>query len=134
MEIFCDGGARGNPGPSAAAFVVFKNDKAVYQESRYLGVNTNNYAEYTSLLMALEWINKNANSDVKIILDSELVKKQMTGEYKIKNNTLRLLAVKAKHLENKFRYSITYENVLREKNKHADNLVNQTLDLYSANS
>jgi len=134
VEIFCDGGARGNPGPSAAAFVVFKNDKAVYQESRYLGVNTNNYAEYTSLLMALEWINKNANSDVKIILDSELVKKQMTGEYKIKNNTLRLLAVKAKHLENKFRYSITYENVLREKNKHADNLVNQTLDLYSANS
>ncbi len=134
MEIFCDGGARGNPGPSAAAFVVFENDKAVYQESRYLGVNTNNYAEYTSLLMALEWINKNANSDVKIILDSELVKKQMTGEYKIKSNTLRSLAVKAKYLERKFKYSITYKNVLREKNQQADNLVNQALDLYSANS
>jgi ribonuclease HI len=129
MKIFCDGGARGNPGPAASAFVVFNNKgERVAEGSKYLGENTNNVAEYNSLILALSWANKNAREDITIVMDSELVKKQMTGEYRIKNENLKRLAESAKALEKSFSYGISYEHSLRSGNYHADSLVNLTLD------
>lgn len=131
MKIFCDGGSRGNPGPAASAFVVYQNgdeDNPVHKEAKFLGATTNNVAEYTALIMALEWISSNASGDAEIILDSELVKKQMTGEYRIKNENLKALAAKAKALEGKNRFSIKYTHTLREGNDVADALVNTSLD------
>lgn len=129
MKIYCDGGARGNPGPAAAAFVVKDGGgKTIYEGSEFLGETTNNVAEYSALVMALEWASEHAPRSVEIILDSELVKKQMTGEYKIRDQKLKVLAVKAKNKENAFGGAVVYRHVPREKNFEADRLVNQAID------
>ena len=87
LKIFCDGGARGNPGPAAAAFVVFSGNKTLAKEGKYLGSTTNNQAEYNAVLLAMKWLLKNkSNIDGKKVdfyLDSELVVKQLMGEYKV---------------------------------------------------
>jgi len=129
MRIFCDGGSRGNPGPAASAFVVYDNKQAIHSESKYIGETTNNVAEYTALLMAMEWLRKNP-SDVTIVLDSELVKKQMTGEYKIKNQNLRVLATEINKIVKELSVNIDYVHTLREGNLHADKLVNMELDAH----
>lgn len=127
MIIFCDGGSRGNPGPAASAFIVYKDDKLVHKQSAYIGETTNNVAEYTALLMAVKWLKDNP-ADVEIILDSELVKKQMTGEYKIKNENLRKLASEIRGITNTFSVNISFAHTLRKGNSEADNLVNMELD------
>jgi len=127
LEIYCDGGARGNPGPAASAFVVYENKKVVHKEGKYLGIATNNVAEYTAVIMALTWLTGSA--DVIFYLDSELVVKQLTGLFKIKNEKLRELAIKVKTLEKNFTGEIVYKNLRREKNSVADSLVNETLDM-----
>lgn len=132
MKIFCDGGARGNPGPAASSFVVYKdNDEMIHSDSKFLGDATNNVAEYTALIMALEWMSENGSEDTDIILDSELVKKQMTGEYRIKNANLAVLAARAKHLEKNMSLKVTYVHTPRAGNPVADALVNETLDKHS---
>lgn len=131
MKIYCDGGSRGNPGPSASSFVVYKDDTIIHEDSKYLGENTNNVAEYTALVMALEWASQKAKGDVEIVLDSELVKKQMTGEYRIKNSTLQTLALKAKEYEKKIPGKVVYTHTLRAGNPRADYLVNDTLDKFN---
>lgn len=129
MKIYCDGGSRGNPGPAASAFVAYDNDGNVLCKSaKYLGVATNNVAEYTALVMALLWLDEYATEETEIILDSELVKKQMTGEYKIKSDTLRALAMRAKDLENGMKIKVSYTHTLRDGNSEADALVNEKLD------
>jgi ribonuclease HI len=131
LKIFCDGGARGNPGPAAAAFAVYKNKKQIYKESKFLGETTNNIAEYTAVLMALEWLVKQKSKDIdttSFILDSELVTKQLNGLYKIKNERLRGLITKAKNLEKKIDARISYTWSPRSKNRIADSLVNKELD------
>ena len=129
IKVFCDGGARGNPGPAASAFVVEVDGKAFYKESKFLGKATNNVAEYSAVILALDWLAANvAGRDVEIVLDSELVAKQMAGVFKIKNENLRNLFLKAKGLEKKGSVRVSYAVVRREKNKLADFLVNKSLN------
>lgn len=118
--VYTDGGARGNPGPAACAFVVLncKNEE-VYYAGFFLGETTNNVAEYSAVLKAIEWLK---DSSAKFFLDSELVVKQLKGEYRIKNLELRKLYDK---IDAK-KYSWTH--IKREQNARADEIVNQTLD------
>ncbi|KKQ24896.1 MAG: ribonuclease HI, ribonuclease HI, partial [Microgenomates group bacterium GW2011_GWC1_37_12b] len=89
IKIFTDGGSRGNPGPAASAFVVFENNKILTKEGKFLGNATNNIAEYSALLLAVEWLNKNKlTENIKFFLDSELIVKQLNKTYKIKNKNL----------------------------------------------
>ncbi|OGM31844.1 hypothetical protein A2803_00995 [Candidatus Woesebacteria bacterium RIFCSPHIGHO2_01_FULL_44_21] len=129
MKIFCDGGARGNPGPAAAAFVAYDSaGKLIHKASRFLGNATNNVAEYEALIMALDWLTENQKGAVEIILDSELVTKQMRGEYKIKNAALQVSAGRAKALEKNLAHKHIYRHMVRAGNTEADFLVNETLD------
>jgi len=131
IEIYCDGGARGNPGPAASAFVITVDGKLIYSSSKYLGETTNNVAEYSAVNLAYEWLMKNkdlvGNKDLLFILDSELVVKQLIGKYKVKKDHLKALCDKVKIYQNDF-LSVRYVHVLRNKNKLADRLVNEALD------
>lgn len=132
MTFYSDGGARGNPGPAAYAFVVYLNKKRIYKESNVLGITTNNFAEYSGVINAMKWLCLNIDKFVfeKVIfnLDSELVVRQMTGKYKIKNQTLKNLTIKIKELQRIVNKEIEYKSIRREDNKEADSLVNITLD------
>lgn len=123
-----DGGARGNPGPGAAA-AVLKNDTGikVKQKGIFLGNCTNNEAEYKALITGLEMTLEEGIQTVDCFLDSELVVKQVRGEYKIKQEHLKKLAGEVKKLEAKFT-KVTYNHVPRSQNKDADALVNEVLD------
>lgn len=116
--IYVDGGSRGNPGPAAAAAIIGNK-----KYSKFLGHKTNNQAEYEAVILALE---NCPDKDEIINLDSELVYKQLMGEYKVKNKNIINLYNRAKELlENK---NIKFNLIRREKNKEADALVNQELD------
>lgn len=130
LTIYCDGGARGNPGPAASAFAAVKDGRIIFEDSKYLGKSTNNVAEYNAVIMALDWLRKNKESleTILFILDSELVTKQVNGKYKIKSPTLIPLVTKAKDLEKKISAKIFYRWLPRTKNKIADRLVNEELD------
>ena len=130
LLVYCDGGARGNPGPAAAAIVVEKDGKVIHKESKYLGRGTNNEAEYSGAILGLEWVSKNITGAEKItfILDSQLVANQLSGKFKVKNENLRNRYFTAKTLEKKISVGIIYESVSRERNKIADFLVNKELD------
>ena len=130
IEIYGDGGSRGNPGPAASAFVVLENGKKVYEESKYLGETTNNVAEYNCVIIALEWLSKNSKTFEKVFfrLDSELVTKQILGVYKIRSPHLIPLNKKVKGLVGQIKCEIVFISVPREKNETADALVNEELD------
>jgi len=123
-----DGGARGNPGPAAYGVVVRNSKGEVLAElSDYLGLQTNNYAEYSGLLAALEYAVQLKLPSLKLFSDSELLVRQMQGRYKVNNPTLQELFARAKSLAAKLKY-FSIEHVLRERNKEADRLVNKVLD------
>jgi ribonuclease HI len=128
--VYCDGGARGNPGPAAAAFVVKQNGKNIFQHGQAIGVATNNIAEYTAVLLSLRWLSQNKIhcSSLTYILDSELVTKQLNGDYKIKNDNLKTLAIEIREALKIVDIPVTFKHVKREFNKDADSLVNKTLD------
>src|SRR5690349_5841267 len=128
LIVYTDGGARGNPGPAAAGFAVL-NDKeeVLHTEGKYLGENTNNFAEYTALILALEKANQLGCKEIEIRMDSELIVKQMTGVYKIKQPHLQVLAGQVVKLLNTFE-NFKFKHVRREYNKLADKMVNQALD------
>ena len=130
LLVYCDGGARGNPGPAAAAIVVEKDGKVIHKESKYLGRGTNNEAEYSGAILGLEWVSKNLTNEGRItfILDSQLVANQLSGKFKVKNENLRNRYFTAKALEKNISAEINYESVSRERNKIADFLVNKELD------
>lgn len=132
IKVFTDGGARGNPGPGAAAFLVTDNKKVIHSESKFLGKTTNNYAEYTGVLIALKWLNEHYrqsnDKQINFYLDSELVVKQLSGKYKVKSDNLRLLITQIKDLERKLPSKVLYRHIPRSKNKLADHLVNKMLD------
>jgi probable phosphoglycerate mutase len=123
-----DGGARGNPGPAAYGAVV-RNGKGeiVAELSQYLGHQTNNYAEYSGLIAALEYAVREKHSSLKVISDSELMVRQMKGIYRVSNPTLKELYARAQALAHKLEHFVI-EHTLREKNRDADRLVNQVLD------
>ena len=133
--IYCDGGARGNPGPAASAFVAIQDGKVIHKASKYLGKATNNVAEYGSVILALTWLYKNYKSaldlEVTVNLDSELVTKQMSGLYKVKNPKLKEMHVIGKRLESKLSTKVLYKWTPRDKNRLADFLVNKELDKHS---
>lgn len=132
LKIYCDGGARGNPGPSAAAFVVIKGTTVEYKATEYLGKRTNNEAEYAAVIMALNWLSDNkrliTKKEVVFYLDSELVAKQLSGDFKIKSKKLIPKFFLVKELEKAIGVKIGYVSVPREKNRLADFLVNKVLD------
>ncbi|MFA6105202.1 MAG: ribonuclease HI family protein [Patescibacteria group bacterium] len=129
LTTFTDGGARGNPGPAAAGIVI-KNEagETLASYGVYLGEQTNNYAEYSALLEALNKSLKLGASEVECFLDSELVVKQMRREYKVKEPALQKLFIKVYNSAAAFK-KVTYHHIRREKNKEADAEVNKTLDL-----
>jgi ribonuclease HI len=123
-----DGGARGNPGPAAYGVVVRNAGGEVIAElSNYLGNQTNNFAEYSGLLAALEYAVRENYLSLKVLSDSELLVKQMKGQYRVKNAGLLELYDRARALVRKLEH-FSIEHVLREYNREADGLVNQVLD------
>jgi ribonuclease HI len=128
VVVHVDGGARGNPGPAAAAAVVSTPDGDVLLErGEYLGEATNNVAEYRAVLLGLERARELGAREVEVIGDSELVARQIGGEYKVKHAALKPLYLEAmSRLRELDHWSVT--PVRREQNKRADELVNETLD------
>lgn len=132
VVIYTDGGARGNPGPAGAGAVVYDNEVEVGVVSDYLGVQTNNVAEYEALIRALECAKKtvkNIRERVVVVrMDSELIVKQMKGEYRVKDPTLKLKHAVVQELIAKDFPHISFVHVRREKNTRADELANYAMD------
>ena len=128
LIIYSDGGARGNPGPAAIG-VVLLDDKGGVVESfgRYIGETTNNQAEYQALIAGLRAAKKHEANSVKCYLDSELIVKQMRGEYRVKDADLKKLYAEAKNFCAVFS-KVHFAHISRDRNKSADRLVNQALD------
>lgn len=135
LQINTDGGSRGNPGPAAIGVYASVENNEVFSLSEKIGETTNNVAEYTAVIKALEYIiaNEIVTEKIRFVLDSELIIKQITGKYKVKLPHLQLLRQQVVNLvkkgrENKIINLMTFTHVLREKNKEADKLVNFALD------
>lgn len=128
--LFADGGSRGNPGPAASGAVIFGEDGTVLREvGTFLGTATNNVAEWTGLLTGLEAALELGVDDLAVRLDSELVVKQISGAYRVKNPGLIPLHAKAKTLLRRFA-RVQVGHVPRKQNAAADALVNQVLDAH----
>jgi len=134
ITINTDGGSRGNPGPAAYGFVVKENGEVVYEQKETIGIATNNKAEYTAVMKAYEWLTGpkaprfSPPISIKFILDSELVVRQLTGVYKIKDKNIMEYVRTIKDAEKKLGTTVTYTYVPRAENWEADALVNQALD------
>jgi ribonuclease HI len=126
-KIHTDGGARGNPGPAAYAYVIERPGQPAVEVAGRLGTATNNLAEYTALVRALEHARKLGARRLHVHSDSELLVKQMNGVYKVKHEGLRPLYEQAQQLCKQFE-SVKIQHVFREQNKHADRLYNEVLD------
>jgi ribonuclease HI len=127
-RLFTDGGARGNPGPAAFAYVLeAENGTVLEARGQAIGVATNNVAEYRALLAGLEAALGAGVTELEVVSDSELLVKQMRGEYRVKNPALRELSVAASRLARELG-DVRYTAVRREHNEHADRLVNEALD------
>ena len=135
IVVFTDGGARGNPGPAAIGFII-KDDHGhlLVEQGKYIGQTTNNVAEYQAVIEALTWLKNNfkmketLNNQIDFFLDSNLVVNQLNGFFKIKDAKLKNLIIKVRSLEKEINEKIFYHFIPRQKNYHADFLVNQTLD------
>lgn len=126
--LFTDGGSRGNPGPAAAGIFLCTTNKSFIKEiGVYLGEGTNNEAEYKALVIGLKTALKYGAENLTCFLDSELIVKQLNGVYKMKNERLKVFFDEIKTLEKGFEM-VNYKHIPREKNKKADNLVNEVLD------
>jgi ribonuclease HI len=131
-RLSTDGGARGNPGPAAYAYVLeADNGTVLAAHGEAIGVATNNVAEYSALVAGLEKAIEVGVTHLEVISDSELMVKQMRGEYRVKNEALRDLSVRASQLAREVG-SVSYKAVRREQNKLADQLVNEALDAEAA--
>lgn len=127
LTIYTDGASRGNPGKASYGFVVFGNGKKIYQEGKYLGIKTNNFAEYTAVLCALEYVKKHFKGvSVSFLMDSKLVAEQLSGRYKIKSPNLIPLAREIRNLcEDR---EVSFAHIPRSGNMLADMVANQALD------
>lgn len=135
ITINTDGGARGNPGPAAIGITAQTDSQTLFEISEYIGHQTNNVAEYTAVIHALHHLRDHglAADAVRFILDSELIVRQITGAYRVKEPHLQVLAAEVRQLLESLKRddtirTIKFEHVLREKNRRADQLVNQALD------
>jgi ribonuclease HI len=127
-RLHTDGGARGNPGPAAYGFVLEAEDGTVLaSEGAAIGIATNNVAEYSGLIAGLRRALELAVPEVEVVSDSELMVKQMRGEYRVKNEALRELFAEATRLARQLT-KVEYRHVRRAQNEVADRLVNEALD------
>lgn len=127
-KLYTDGGSRGNPGKAAAACVLYdENNKTIDAKGSYLGIATNNVAEYKGIILGLNTAIKNNIKHLDCYMDSELIIKQINGQYKVKNLELLKLYNNVKELVKQFE-KISFTHVVRSKNKQADMLVNKVLD------
>jgi ribonuclease HI len=127
LKFYTDGGSRGNPGPSASGVVILTmNDEILEQFGRYLGTTTNNIAEWTAVKLAFEAIAKYSPTRVHGFMDSELVCKQLNGQYRVKNPGLQPIYQDVMNLAKN--YQVSFAHVYREKNKLADAQVNMAID------
>jgi ribonuclease HI len=127
-KLYTDGGSRGNPGPAAYGYVLEAEDGTVFDaRGEAIGVATNNVAEYRALVEGLRAAAAAGVDDLEVVSDSELLVKQMRGEYKIKNAALRELSLEAARLGREVG-AVRYRAVRREQNELADRLVNEALD------
>lgn len=134
VEVFTDGGARNNPGIAGAGACIFDEKGNLLKEvSKYLGVQTNNWAEYEAVAIGLEAVKKLFGKETKTMLvemklDSELVVEQLSGRYQVKEPTLYPQFIKIHNLRVKHFSNITFTHIPREKNKVADRLANEAMD------
>lgn len=132
--IYTDGGARGNPGPAGIGALIMDADETVLKEiSEYIGHATNNIAEYTALVRALEETQKifggrTRDMEIEVRMDSELVVRQLSGAYKVKDQNLKEKFSRIAHMRMEDFPNIVFVHVRREKNAHADKLVNAAID------
>ncbi len=128
IDVYIDGASRGNPGPAGVGVVIFDGDGKVLDEgSRFLGERTNNQAEYEALILGLTKVKEIGSSRAKIHSDSELLVKQMRGEFRIKNEALKPLFQKAADLFDSIP-DVEIVHIPRAKNKRADQLANFSID------
>jgi ribonuclease HI len=126
LEVNIDGASRGNPGLSAIGIIVKQNDMTLMEHYEYLGIRTNNQAEYESLRRALE-ICSNLDKEITVFSDSELLINQRNSKYKLRNQELKVISRDISVLEKNFE-KILYKHVPREKNSKADRLANRALN------
>lgn len=128
LIIFTDGGSRGNPGPAGLGAIIYdENHKVVAEISEYLGVTTNNQAEYRAILAAIKKAVELKVTEVEFYMDSELAVKQLNREYKVKNKDLAPLFLAIYNLTLSFK-KISFMHIPRERNKEADRLANEAMD------
>ena len=125
--IFSDGGSRGNPGEAAIGYVIKSGEATVFESGQLIGIATNNVAEYTAIIRGVQKAKQLGFYDVEVFVDSQLVEKQLKGEYKVKSPELKLLYDELKS-EIRSLNSFEVSHVRREFNKRADKLVNEALD------
>lgn len=135
ITIFTDGGARGNPGPAGAGAVILNEGGNVLKEtSKFLGERTNNWAEYEAVVLGLETLKKLIGTDklkefsIEMKLDSELVVRQLSGIYQVKEENLFSQFIKIHNMQVKDFPRITFTHIRREENKEADRLANEAMD------
>ncbi len=130
LTVHTDGGSRGNPGPSAVGVVIKSDTTSLTNLGIYLGVGTNNNAEYTAVITALKWIADNAKDVMKasFFLDSQLVVSQLNGIFAVKHPDMKRLKSEVDALRRSLPFPITFSYVPRAQNSEADALVNQALD------
>ncbi len=133
IHIYTDGAARGNPGRSGSGFIVMDSRNIIKESVSYNGIKTNNYAEYKAIIDALEWcvhsIANHSEAEVTVTSDSELVIRQLNGQYAVKSEDMRVLNAKVRALASKFR-SVAFRNV-RRSNRYitqVDKNINVFLD------
>ncbi|MCX7699002.1 MAG: ribonuclease HI family protein [Candidatus Goldbacteria bacterium] len=119
---YIDGASSGNPGDAGIGIIIYKNNEEILRVSRYIGMQTNNFAEYKAFLSLLEILDKHSIKNIKVFTDSELLVKQLKGEYKINNEAIKKFITEIKKYK-KIKYEIEY--ISREENKEADKLAKQ---------
>ena len=130
VKVYTDGASRGNPGPSAIGMVFYDSSDNILEEyGEKLGEQTNNFAEYMAVIRSLEICLKNKVDVIDFYSDSQLMVRQMTGEYKVKAPQIKELFLQAQELKRKFQ-TVRFYHVRREFNKEADALANQALDSF----
>ena len=129
LSVYSDGGSRGNPGKSAYAIVVVDSGEIIHEHAEFLGVHTNNYAEYRGLIAGISKVLDLKATDVEFVMDSQLVIRQMNGEYKVKSPDMKALYDDAKTLSSMIP-NVRFRNVRRSEEfiPRADFLLNQEMD------
>ena len=129
LSVYSDGGSRGNPGKSAYAIVVVENGKIIHEHAEFLGIHTNNYAEYRGLIAGISKVLDYKATEAEFVMDSQLVIRQMNGEYKVKSPDMKVLYDDAKALSSMIP-KVTFRNVRRSEEyiPRADALLNEEMD------